>query len=52
MKQAIRLVECRRRRSWQYRLGRVLLGALASFVVGLLLGLMFIGGWALRTGRI
>lgn len=52
MKQAMTRDEWRWRRSWQRRALVVLTAGLAAFVGGLLVGLMVLGAYALRTGRI
>ncbi len=50
--QALTRDEWRWRRSWQRRVVVVLTAALAAFVAGLLLGLLIIGAYAVKTGRI
>lgn len=50
--QALTRDEWRWRRSWQRRALVAFTAALAAFVGGLLLGLMVLGAYALRTGRL
>lgn len=52
MKQAITRDEWAWRRSWQRRALVVLTAGLAAFVVGLLVSLLVLGAYALKTGRL